>query len=216
MTAHSIVDAPMRLVIGLTGFSGSGKDTVETLLAARFGAVRVAFADPLKDEIAAAFGVDRQLLDDPHAKNTPTPALALRQCTASAFVARNWGLAILDALSPRTIMTAWGDWRRETDRLYFVALANARIGALRRADDTTPVVVTDVRYHNELQMLQEAYHAPVWRVLRPGLKPAGGHSSEWELAGAHVDAIIVNNGSLEQLEKIASDLYLALRDGRAA
>ena len=205
----------MRIVIGLTGLAGSGKDTVARLLAQNYGATGIAFADPLKDEIADVWRVDRALLDDPSTKEVPSSALALHRCNDAGFIERHWELAGLAALKPRTVMTAWGDWRRAGDPGYFVNLAEHALVDSAFCRRPGPVVVTDVRYRNELAMLRR-YAAEVWRVFRPGLLPRSGHSSERELADTPVDALILNNGSLELLEKISADLYLALRDRRAA
>ncbi|HRO60245.1 MAG TPA: hypothetical protein PK177_13940 [Burkholderiaceae bacterium] len=213
----------MTIIIGLTGFAGSGKDTVAARLVEQFGAARVAFADQLKDEIVEAFGVDRQLFEDPALKDRPTPELQLRYCTEAGYCDHQWGVANayghrplvdLDEINPRTIMTTWGDWRRDSDPAYFVRAGLERINALAASGAHT-VAVPDVRYHNERHALK-GRGAAIWRVSRPGLQPRGGHSSEWALAGTPVDANIVNGGSVEQLDKIVADLYLALRDRKAA
>lgn len=50
-------------VVAISGWKGSGKDTMADYLIKNHAAVRVSFADPLKDNVAAAFGVDRTHLD---------------------------------------------------------------------------------------------------------------------------------------------------------
>ena len=37
------------MIIGLTGYARSGKDTVAQILVDKFGFTRVAFADPIRD-----------------------------------------------------------------------------------------------------------------------------------------------------------------------
>ena len=49
------------MLIGITGFIGSGKDTVAGMLVEQ-GCVQDSFASPLKDLCASIFGWDRDLL----------------------------------------------------------------------------------------------------------------------------------------------------------
>ena len=44
------------MIIGLTGYKGSGKDTAASHLVEKYGFTRVAFADKLKKSAAACFG----------------------------------------------------------------------------------------------------------------------------------------------------------------
>jgi hypothetical protein len=55
-------------VIAVSGWKGSGKDTLAAHLIDKFGAVRTSFADPLKDMVAEEYGIDRTSLDDPGRK----------------------------------------------------------------------------------------------------------------------------------------------------
>ena len=51
------------MIIGVTGFIGSGKDTIANYLVAKHGFVRDSFAGTLKDAVAQVFGWDRELLE---------------------------------------------------------------------------------------------------------------------------------------------------------
>lgn len=200
----------MPAVIGLLGHAGAGKDTVASLIAERFHVARVAFADALKLEIAHAWGVDRVLLDSPWAKESTTPALALHRCKVQAFVAYAWELGLpglQDGLTPRTVMQRWGDFRRACDPDYFVDRAFAIVRTVTERAQLDAVILTDVRFVNEAALVR-GMGGQLWRVVRPGATAPTGHRSEYELADLQVDATIVNDGSLEQLAKIASDLML--------
>lgn len=198
----------MPPLIGLTGYSGSGKDSVARLLAERFRVARLAFADELKREVAAAWNVDVSLFHDAGLKEVRLHQLALVRCTHVEFAARHWHLAQLDALKPRTVMQAWGDWVTSRDPLHYVRAVDAQ---LREVAGTEPqaVIVTDVRLHREYEWLR-TNGGVLWRVLRPGQRQPSGHSTEWQQRHWHVDAEIVNDGSTEQLAKVASDLLLEL------
>lgn len=58
-------------VIAFSGFKRSGKDTAADYICDKYGFERVAFADPLKDEVAHKFGIPRSHLDDPKFKEAP-------------------------------------------------------------------------------------------------------------------------------------------------
>jgi hypothetical protein len=59
------------MLICFSGFKGSGKDSCANYLIQHHNAVRVAFADPLKDMVSAEYDVNRQHLDDPDFKEQP-------------------------------------------------------------------------------------------------------------------------------------------------
>ena len=49
------------MILGVTGFIGSGKDTVADYLCTFHGYKRISFAASLKDAIASIFGWDREI-----------------------------------------------------------------------------------------------------------------------------------------------------------
>ena len=60
-------------------------------------------------------------------------------------------------------------------------------------------IITDTRFLNEVDAIKKRY-GKVIRVVRAGVKPPNGHSSEMELANyKEFDYILENNGTLEDL-----------------
>lgn len=74
------------MLLGLIGAKGSGKDTLALHLVKNFGFTRLAFADKLYQEVAEAFGVTVEFLQNRETKETPTSALSLSRCNNKDFV----------------------------------------------------------------------------------------------------------------------------------
>ena len=60
----------MKLV-ALSGWKGSGKDTLANYLVKKYGFKRLAFADKLKDMASQEYGIPREHFDDPRFKEKP-------------------------------------------------------------------------------------------------------------------------------------------------
>ena len=203
------------LLIGLMGRAGAGKDTVADIVCSAVDADRFAFATLLKAEAAAAFRVDPRLFERRDVKELPIRQLALARCTDPAFVAfAGHELGMLGPLKPRTIMQVWGDYRRAQDSDYFVrpvwqAIVEAA-NANRRA-----LVFTDVRFPNEAHRIAHR-DGVLWRIERSGLPPVNSHASEWSIRDIHADAVIRNDGSLDDLRRTVVDLLGVTLDRAAA
>jgi hypothetical protein len=65
-----------------------------------------------------------------------------------------------------------------------------------------PVVVTDVRFHNEADWIQRAHGALV-RIERPGLDDRDSHKSENELNARIANHVVVNDRGLDELHRTA-------------
>lgn len=166
-----------RTKIGLIGYAGSGKDTVAAYLVRR-GYTRVAFADPVRSVLLS---VNPLITRD---------GLRLQD----AVKAHGWDTAKRQFPEVRELLQGLG------------AGVRAALGesvwldhALRRLDALSgPVVVTDVRYHNEARALQRRGFFLVW-VQRPGVGPANAHASETGIPVELADAVLINDGSIPEL-----------------
>ena len=198
------------------GRAGAGKDTVADILCETVDAARFAFADRLKHEAAAAFRVDVRIFARRDVKELPIRQLALARCADEAFVSyAGRELGMLGPLKPRTIMQVWGDWRRGQDRDYFIRPATlARMQAMnanRRA-----LVVTDVRFANEADWITSR-GGVLWRIERTNLPPVNAHQSEYALRDLRADAVIRNDGTLDELRRCVVDLMgVTLEQGARA
>ena len=199
------------MIIGLTGAAGSGKDSVADALVAEHGFQRIAFADCLYEEVSTAFNVPIDFLKNRDTKESPTPRLALGCCADEEFcrvVMRvcgvSWWTAIMwgwksawrwRSWSPRQILQWWGtDYRRSQRGDYWIAQVRNRI-----TQDPGDWVITDVRFQNEADLVQEL-GGQLGLVLRPGIEPVANHVSEEFWQTCSPDIVIQNDGTLEGLQ----------------
>jgi hypothetical protein len=206
-TIKTTAPALEPVVIGLTGLAGSGKDTVAQMLKAH-DFKRMAFADELKKEVAAAFELDPFWLNEREAKEQRASRFAISNCAEIAFVVRmqELGYDIAAPRAPRELMQLWGtEYRRARRPDYWVAKLAADLQIVARLGKIR-VVVTDVRFPNEATMLRKQLGAQLWRVHRwsslahKDVTSTSHHVSETEMSSLSADHDIHNDGSLDQLD----------------
>lgn len=69
------------------------------------------------------------------------------------------------------------------------------------------VVVTGVRFPNELARFREL-GAASWRIERPGVEPAQGHSGELQLTAADFGRVINNAGTIADLRTSVDEIVI--------
>lgn len=175
-----------KLVVGLTGPIGSGKDTLAMCLVKKHNAVRVKFAGPL---YCMAKALDSAIYPDmPHAeKDMPL-----------------WGKPGMP--TRRTVMETLGtEWGRALHTSLWIEAAKDTIEKVQ----TELVVISDVRFEDEAEYVRSVgllvHLYPNWECQRTG------HVSDKRLPKHGRDVILpLSNGQeaegLKDLEKII-DLY---------
>ena len=175
------------MIIGLGHVARSGKDVAASALSRDLGYRRVAFADKLKE---LALDIDPIVTASTQATNVGAGKGRL------AWVVRGMGWDEAKAVYPevRAILQRLGAGAR--DRFGEEFWIDIALPASLKGD----VVVSDVRYLNEAEAIQER-GGKLIRIDRPGYV-AEGHVSETALAGFEGwDAIILNDGSVQDLER---------------
>lgn len=167
--------------IGVTGYAQHGKDTVASVLVSEYGFKRLAFADALK-ELA--------LKVDPIVRNPYLPAAEARL----SWTVAKFGWEEAKSLEEvRRLLQELGTGAREIlgDDIW------TRIIARKMRSTYDPVVISDVRFPNEAEMIH--WHGgEIWRVIR--ITPEGAsydngigidHPSEAQIADIDFDKILV-------------------------
>lgn len=179
----------MKKLIGFTGYARSGKDTAAGFLCSELGYSRVAFADALREmALAVDCYVDMRpdfAVGEPKPRRLSELVDELGWESAKKFPDVRRLLQRLGTEAGREILgdTVWID----------LAVGKA-------AKITGPVVVSDVRFPNEV----DAIHANggiVVRVERPGCEPALGHVSDAGQGELDVDVTITNDSTLEKFRE---------------
>lgn len=170
-------------VIGLTGLARSGKDTVGAMLVARHGFTRVSFADGVRE---AALALD-PLIKIPSGDT-------VRLSHVVDFYGWDEAKAIPEVRRTLQRIGSEAGWMIHGQNLW-IDLAVTKI--------TGPTVITDVRFAHEVAWL-DSVGGSLWRIERPGNEQAltgatAAHASEAGDLGREPDAVIVNDGTLDEL-----------------
>jgi hypothetical protein len=173
------------LIIGLTGYAQSGKDSVANILVENYGYQRIAFADPI-----------RKLL---YEMNPTVKDGGYRvQGVVDGY---GWDVAKTAFPEIRTLLQTLGVGARKTfGDMFWVNQALSGLQLFGEAN----YVITDVRYPNEAKAIRGYDNSQIWRIKRSGVDPVNTHASETAMDGEKVDQIFVNNGTLEDLKVLIS------------
>lgn len=165
------------MLIGITGYKRSGKNTVADVLAIDFDFTVISFADKLY----------RML-------NTQNPKITERKRVQELVAEFGWDLAKETFPEIRRLLQTLG-----TECVRDILGAETWVDAWEKSLPPEPrrVVAADVRFPNEAVRIREL-GGVIWRVTRPGTAP-DGHRSETDQRKIKPDAVLNNNGTIEQL-----------------
>ena len=176
------------MIIGLTGYAQSGKDTIANILVEQYGYTRVAFADKIRDFLYEV-----------------NPMVG---CSPSGYLKDLVDLVGWDAAKQepqvRRLLQDLGVGARKVFGENFW-IKQALVSTLKHQK----LVVTDVRFINEAGMIRH-FEGQVWRIKRNNVSAINDHISEHELDGYHVDQIFTNNGSIEDLKALLQTRMVSL------
>ena len=169
------------MIIGLSGYARSGKDTVAGMLMGIHGYRRIAFADTIRNLLFAM---------DPLVMHEGVP-FRLQDIVDS----KGWEVAKTEYPEIRRLLQDLGVGGRGLldDNIWITA-------ALKDFNKEDKIVVADVRFKNEAVCIKEL-GGQVWRVNRINTGPANEHISEVDMDDWEYDAVITNNSDMPNLIK---------------
>jgi hypothetical protein len=167
----------MAMIIGLTGYAQSGKDSVASVLIEKYGFERVAFADPIKSFLMEL-----------------NPVLETGYRLRETVNDYGWELAKAKTEVRRLLQATGMAARTALGQDIWVLCALRAI-----SDNNQSYVITDVRFDNEARMIKNL-NGQLWRVERPGVGPVNDHVSETTIQEFEVSQTFLNSGTLEDLE----------------
>ena len=206
------------MLIGVVGFIGSGKGTVGDILEQR-GFIKDSFAKPLKDAVSVMFGWPRDLLEgdtEVSRKWREEPDVYWSEKFGRTFTPRE-ALQLMGTEAGRDVFHK---------DMWVISLLNRAKGK--------DVVVTDVRFKNEIEYIQQN-GGMVVRVIR-GSEPEWYqtaievntihpsqykrkhfelqdeiHRSEWDWIGCEFNYTIDNNGTLQDLGNKVEEMLQTIK-----
>jgi len=228
-------------IVAISGWKQSGKDTGTDYLVKTYGAIRTAFADPLKDAVTKEFGILRSWCDDSRFKEEPLLHMPVNpqdafSCNLCEFMTKefrtadgraplllttnNRGLVFTSKgdneylpvfWTPRALCILTGSVKRTVDSSYWVKQA---IRQIREMD--SPVsdlhVISDLRYQSEARQLREAFGADVVFVrINRWEKSQSQDPSETDLNEYGFDYYVENKGSVDEFHQKLDDVIAKIR-----
>ena len=188
------------MLIGLVGCKGVGKDAVGQYLIDNYEFTKLAFADKLKEAVANLFGITVKEVDE--GKSMPWMI-----SIEDGIVANLTWREFLQRFGTEMGRNTFGQnfWIQQWENSY-TALS------VLEPDAFQFVVVTDVRFDNEAHAILTAGGWLV-EITRKGHEP-DGHASEEGIDEKLIDALIINNGTLQDLYQDVDKLMEGLVGGR--
>jgi deoxyadenosine/deoxycytidine kinase len=170
------------MIIGLSGYARTGKDTIADILVDKFSFTKASFAEPIREALVNLnplinIGYERMPLD-------------------VAVEIYGWEQLKKEAPEIRGLLQRFGTevGRNMLGQDIWVDQAFNKLNL------TEDIVFTDVRFKNEANRIRE-HGGVICRVFRDDVHAINKHSSETEMDDYEFDTVIHNNQDLEWLEQ---------------
>lgn len=170
-------------LIGIHGKARSGKDTLCQFMISYHGGYRYGLADPLKAMLKAGFGID---MADPYWETNKEKEIPALGCSPRYLL--------------QTLGTEWGRQKVRDD----IWLLLAQDALLRNGPG---MIVPDIRFENEADWLRRL-GGVVIHLHRSRAAPVAAHASENGVLVVPGDIVLSNDGTLEDLQQTARDLFI--------
>jgi hypothetical protein len=168
------------MIIGLTGYARSGKDTLAGMLIGLHGYDNRAFAAPI-----------RKLLYE----TNPIISCGHTGYLKDLVDRVGWEEAKTETPVRRLLQDLGVGARKTFGEDFWIKQA------LQGVNPEDKFVITDVRFPNEADAIKDL-GGQIWRVKRIGVEAVNTHVSESAMDSYQVDQIFINNGSMEDLSAL--------------
>jgi len=204
------------MLIGITGFAGSGKGTVSDVLVEEYDFTKLSFADSLKDATSAIFGWPRHLLE-----GDTDESRKFRECRDEWWSER-LGYDLTPRLALQLVGTESGRFVFHDDLWIHTVARRMKYKMEWEFEDN--FVIPDVRFPNEIKFIRDngGFIVRVKRGPEPEwyetallankecntdlMSDYSVHYSEWGWIGTQLDYQIDNEGTFDQLKAEISHL----------
>lgn len=193
-----------KIIIGVTGLAGSGKDVFADIGVNEYNAIKIPFAKAVKEEVTE-FLIDNKI---PFANNNLYGTQEdkeqlflynsiknndIKQLLKGVVISINGNLCC----SFRSLLQIWGtEYRRTQDPNYWIKKA------FEQCNENNLYIISDCRFHNELDSIR-MYNGYIVKIIKPDVMSISNmnHSSESELRDStNWDYKIDNNSTLEDYQ----------------
>jgi hypothetical protein len=179
----TLPEVPKRVIVGLSGYAGAGKDTAAEALIA-LGYTRVSFADKIREVM---LGINMLIpVVVPGIGGTPHTTTYMRLDNFLESCGGDWTLA------KRNLEVRGLAQRTGTDGGRNVLGENIWVDAVMKNLPEGNIVFTDMRFPNEYEAIVNSPGGIVVRIVRPGVNAVNAHVSETALDGYLFNATIEN------------------------
>jgi len=164
------------VIVGLSGYAQSGKDTVAQVLVDNYGFTRIAFADKIREFLYEV-----------------NPMVG---CSPSGYLKdlvdlKGWDTAKQEPQVRRLLQDLGVGARKVFGDDFWIKQALKNV-------DYGNYVITDVRFKNEATAIW-SMPGTIWRVTRPGVTAVNAHVSETQMDDYPVNHFIKNDGDVKDL-----------------
>jgi len=179
MTKPLNVNKP--LIVGLTGYKRSGKDTVARILCNKltnlgYNVEKYMMASLIKTTLSNLTGLNLKQLE--HIKDDPVMIDPL-------FTYRDVLIAIADRYK-----------EKHDEYIHYKYMRHHILN-----DQPDIAIITDIRYPYEVGLIKKDFsNAHIIKIFRPGVKADSSHSSEISVKLIDEDGIIINDGDIKDLK----------------
>ena len=200
------------MLIGISGWKGSGKDAAASVLVNEFKFKQFSFASILKDMTAETYGIDRKAMDDRDLKeapllNFPVDARDSFSNEIKRILEKEFKAAPNGKLywTPRAVLILEGSIKRSVDPAFWTKKALSQIS------NNDLAVISDLRYKSEAKEIRD-------RADALGVKSLLIRVNRFETSNSldaserdmddytGFDSVINNTGTLEEFQQTVSQI----------